>query len=361
MRRNRAGAIDAGGSFFWTVTFFLALAVVWQIWTAGRELPNMVEWYDSQGFAYTPKQLEGLAKSPDVGVLAQAHLPVEGQLPVGVSKLKVCMADAEYFAWCGLEPKMGQWPQENGQAVVSSEWALSYYKHYDIIGQSIQVNGRSYRISGVYRTGSSWRQKMSEDGMQAVYLPLCLQDLSEEYEVNYLYFPKKGGDIQSCLAYLEDAAAQAGGVHREPEVMLDIESVRHVCMQNAAVCLMLWLFAAAFYFRERGNKTVSLFSVLLFLAFIVCHKWYIPMEYLPKEQIFDFSGYMELYIQRQNLRHWYQESGYFGNLTFIHTWMSWGMLAVTGSFAAVLAFQSAVKPLYRLIIRSLKKERDGTE
>lgn len=360
-QKNRAGGIDAGRSFFWTVTLLLALAGFWQIWTAGRELPDLVEWYDSQGFAYSPKQLERLAKSPDVGVLAQAHLPVEGQLPMGVSKRNVIMADTEYFAWCGLEPETGQWPQETGEAMVSSEWALSYYKHFDIIGQSIQVNGRTYRISGVYRARSSWRQKMSEDGMQAVYLSFCPQDLSQEYEVNYIYFPKKGGDLQSCLAYLEDVAARASGVHREPEVMLDIESVRHVCMQNAAVCLMLWLLAAAFYFRERGNKTVSLLSVVLFLAVIVCHRWYIPMEYLPKEQIFDFSAYMEQYVQRQNLRHWYQESGYFGNLTFIHTWMSFGMLAVTGSFAAVLAFQSAVKLLYRAIICSLKKERDGTE
>lgn len=345
---NRASGMGGITAAVWML---LVLACFGQVWIVQKELPDLVEWYDSRGFDYTAQQLEGLAESSGTGFYLQAVLPVEGPLSAGRKEMKVCMADAEYFAWSGMRLETGQWPAKRGWAAVGSEWALLCYKHLDIIGQPVQVDGRTCRISGVYQQRGSFRQQLAGDGRQAVFLPFCTEDLSAVYVMNYLYFPKDGGDIQSSQAYLEDTAARAAGVRAAPELVLDMESVSHVCIQNAAVCVILWLFAAALLLKMRGYRAGSFLCLTSGIVFLVCHRWYLPMEYLPQKQIFDFAGYVGRYIQRQNLRHLYQECGYFGNLAYIHTWMSFGILAASGVFASVFFAGAALKLLRQALER----------
>lgn len=333
MRKRKPTIRTGAGGFFLSVAAF-ALVSIWQTETIRKELPRLVEWYSGEGFSYTKEQLSGLAQSPDTGFYIQAQLPVQEQVLGSVQEMTVRMADAEYFAFTGMELECGDWPQGE-EAAVSFDWALAHYKYLDITGQEIQIAGRTCRISGIYRTKRSWRQELAADGRDVIYMPFAVHTTPAFYEIHYLYFPKRGGDFQCNQNYLEDIAAKASGVRQRPDLTLDVESAAHVFFQNIVIGGLFLLAAAIAFCRRNSWRAAGAVCESAGMAVIVCWKWYIPIDALPRTHIFDLSGYFAYYVQTRHLRDFHQECGYFGNLVQMHTGISWGALAVTGSMAAL--------------------------
>ncbi len=311
---------------FFVFTALLCLVSLWQFSTCKEELPGIVEWYAKDGYPYSCAQLQRLAENAQIGFYVQARQMVKEEILGSAEEMTVRWADAEYFEWSGFGLEAGQWPKEAEEAAVSYSWALEHYKSLNVVGQDIQVGDGKYRVSGVYTTENSWRRQLAGDGAQVLYLCFVPKGLPEGYDMNYLYFKKEGSDFQCNQQYLEDMAALATGTRVAPDISLDVEGVSHVCRQNLALCGILWLLSAAVFFGRFGKKIAGRLFFALCAACVIFYRWYIPMPYLPKENIFDFSWYIQRYIQGQNDRHLYQESGYFGNLAYIHIWLSWGLL-----------------------------------
>lgn len=318
-----------GGIRFLALTAFFGIASLWQFSAARKELPDIIEWYAESGYEFSGGQLQQLAESTQIGFYVQAQLPAEEEILGSTEEMTVRLADKEYLQWSGIKLEAGRLPQA-GEAAVSSDWALAHYKYLDVAGRTVRIDGSKYCISGVYSTKNSWRQRLAGDGADVLYLAFKPGLLPKDYCVNYLYFAKEGADFQCSQSYLEDTAALLTRVRTVPDISLDVESVRHVCMQNIAVCGILWLFLAAVFFGSTGKKAAGYLFSAAFAAAVVFYQWYVPMAYLPKENVFDFAGYIQQYIKGQNLRHMYRESGYFGNLAYIHVWISWGILILEG-------------------------------
>lgn len=341
------------GFWFLALTVILCMVSLWQYRVVRQELPCVVEWYAQSDFTYSEGQLQQLAESAQAGFYVQAWQTVEDEILGRTEEMAVRWADAEYFAWSGIRLEAGQWPgtasqsgtqdadqdpDAAGEAAVSADWAVEHYKYTDVTGQTVRIGGDKYQISGVYRPNGSWRQQMAGDGADIMYLCFQPGHLSGDYRMDYLYFAKEGGDFQCSQSYLEDIAASATGVRAAPDISLDVESVRHVCMQNIVVCGILWLLLAAVFLGRAGKKALGYLALAACAACISFYQWYIPMAYLPRENVFDFAGYIQRYIKGQNLRHLYQENGYFGNLAYMHVWISWGILGlelITAVCAAV--------------------------
>lgn len=321
------------GLRFLALTMVLCLVSLWQYQAVGRELPDVVQWYAKSGFTYSDGQMQQLAESTQAGFYIQAQQTVEDEILGNAEDMAVRWADAEYFLWSGMCLEAGKWP-EAGEAAVSSDWAVEHYKYLDVTGRTVRIGGKQCQISGVYQQDGSWRQKLAGDGVDIIYLGFRPGQLPEDYRMDYLYFAKEGGDFKCNEHYLEDIAASVTGVRMTPDISLDAEGVKHVCKQNLVVCGILWLILAAVFSGLAGKKALKWLVLLACAACIVSYQWYIPMAYLPQENVFDFAGYIERYIEGQNLRHLYRESGYFGNLAYIHVWISWGILGL--EFAAVV-------------------------
>lgn len=310
---------------FLFLTAVLGSAGLWQYVTAVKELPEIVEWYDRDGYTFSDRQLLKLSESTRTGFYVQAERVVEDELLHGTEEMTIRWADAEYFKWTGMPLETGRWPQKSREAAVSDTWALEHYKSLHVDGQRVIIGGQGCRISGVYSTGS-WRRQLAGDGAPVVYLSFQSDDLPVEYDMHYLYFEKKGRDFQMNRQYLEDTVAVVTGIRVSPDISLDMESVRHVCRQNHVIGILLWLLftAAVSGGRGRGSKAFRTLLLAVCAAVTVCYQWYVPMDYRTGN-VFDFTGYIRQYIKGQNLRHLYQESGYFGNLASIHIWISWGL------------------------------------
>lgn len=365
-KRERKGV--RGGVRFFVLTVILCMVSLWQLSILRRELPSMIEWYSKDGYAYSDRQLQQLSESAQAGFYVQARQPVTEEICGNTQEMTVRWADQEYLQWSGIKLEAGRWPkgqQQSGgeaaaadaageaaaadaadEAAVSDAWAVEHYKYLDVTGRTVRVGDSWYRISGVYSAADSWRQQMAGDGADILYLCFQPEHLPEDYCMNYLYFAKNGADFQNSQSYLETMAASVTGMRAVPDICLDIESVRHVCMQNIVVCGILWLFFAAVFLGSAGRKMLGYLTLLVCAVCIVMHQWYIPMVYLPKENVFDFAGYVQRYIQGQNLRHLYQESGYFGNLAFMHVWISWGILGLELAVA-----------VYELVAGMVRKRR----
>ncbi|MDE7311891.1 MAG: ABC transporter permease [Eubacterium sp.] len=309
-----------------TAVFFLISLV--QLLIACRELPKIIEWYDKGGYTFSDRQLQKLSESTQTGFYVQAQRMVEDEVLHRTQEMTVRWADAEYFEWSGMRLEAGDWPKGTFEAAVSDEWALEHYKYLQVAGRTVKVGGWNCRISGVYRTDGSWRQQLAGDGVPAVYLSFQPVYLPIEYEMHYLYFAKEGKDFQQNQQYLEDVVAIAAGTRVVPDISLDMENVRHICLQNIVIGVILWLLLSAWVFGKKGWQAVRPVLITACAAAAVFYRWYIPMTYLTGTHVFDFAGYIRRYIWGQNLRHLYQESGYFGNLAHIHIGLSWGMLCL---------------------------------
>lgn len=363
MRRRQN--VRVSKSLFGIFTVVFAMVVAWQVSIIYKELPQLVEWYVADGYPYTKEQLGGLAESPLVGFYLQDVLPVTEGVLGRTEEMTVRIADAEYYAWSGAELEAGRWPQTMevtgeaataGEAAVSYEWALEHYKYLDITGQTLQVGGRTYQISGVYRTKKSWRQQLAGADADIIYLSFSAENVSAGCSMNYLYFQKEGGDFQSNQDYLADVAAKAAGVRVSPDLVLDVESASHVFLQNVVVCVLLWLFVTVLFLRGIGWKVPSCICLALCMLGVLCYQWYIPMAYLQQETIFDLAGYFRTYVQEQHMRDLYQECGYFGNLVQMHAGISWGLLVVLGGMAAVSIVVQAVSETFAHLLKNFEKK-----
>lgn len=317
--------------------FYIAVLTAWFAFVSAcqfidiqRELPDAVEWYSEEGFAFSGRELSALAADARVGVFAEAGLPVADSVLGEEARLQVRYADAEYLELSGMEPVAGGWPQDGTQAAVSEGWALERYKRLDVTGETLRVRGKEYAICGVYRTGRSWRQSLADDGRDCVCLRIADVGPPPEAETHYLYFRKEGGDFSVNRERLQDMAAELTGRRVEPDVSLDAEAAAHVFLQNLFIGLLLWLLLMYGHLRSRTRNVMQYALLACLLAAAAFYPWYVPMGYLQGENVFAFGGYAKQFIEAQRLRHRFGEAGYLGNLVYIHAWISWTVLALQG-------------------------------
>ena len=205
-------------------------------------------------------------------------------------------------------------------AVIGSQLALKLYFTTDAAGKKININGSQYTICGVICENEGFINKLSSDSKQRVYIPYTT---AEKYVVR----------TADTIAYDNSAYTAAiveqmdlpqyysVNLNDKNQTLSSFEHILYLAIfiGFSIIALKLWYRFSRKFFEEikenlklnyflKSLKNIPLKYVALVLAFAgipavllivfnICDfSIFIPSKYIPNDNIFDLSNYLNVLV-----------------------------------------------------------------
>lgn len=205
-------------------------------------------------------------------------------------------------------------------AVIGSQLALKLYFTTDAAGKKININGSQYTICGVICENEGFINKLSSDSKQRVYIPYTT---AEKYVVR----------TADTIAYDNSAYTAAiveqmdlpqyysVNLNDKNQTLSSFEHILYLAIfiGFSIIALKLWYrFSRKFFEEIKENLKLNYFlkslkniplkyvalvlvfagiPVLLLVVFSICDfSIFIPSKYIPNDNIFDISHYINMII-----------------------------------------------------------------
>lgn len=225
-------------------------------------------------------------------------------------------------------------------AVISDSLALKLFLNTNAVGKVMEIEERNYKVIGVYEKSSGFLGELSNDDKERVYIPYTAVENSEYCRVDQITYSNEAFSA-ALIEQMNLEAYYSVDFSEKSKVMSNFRHIINFVLFAALTVLVLrfWCFALkrlAFgikgdlsneYFlrllRTKPQKpilfvlTVVLVPlVLLALFFLADFSIYIIPKYLPDENIFDVSHYVEVIIKNANATNALALNGnpYFNNI-----------------------------------------------
>lgn len=357
----------------WSIGKVLSLAVIllcmaghfYLVWHGSAGLPQSVEISGEEEIRLDGMQLQTLEKSDRYSFSMKKILEVESILTEGDFEGKEYpdrrlavegwYTDSGYGKCCGLDLADGAYFQvdpagEFSQTVViSDQLARKLFYRVEAAGEVLQIDGKNYKICGVYRKDTSLPARLSEDRFERIYLPYpAYPKLEDGSSPVSFFYDREAGEAhfpEKAVGELEEA------LETELPVMqtVDLKECGELIWQTfrlavffAGLLLEIGLFTKVwnrifskkqqFYGEKAGLLSVGYLAGLLVLmaviGMLILFPLVIPSQYLPRENIFQISWYLDALAksrQSENSRMIYSMYQGLGNRTL---WLGVGFLAV---------------------------------
>lgn len=211
-------------------------------------------------------------------------------------------------------------------AVISDKLALKMFFSTDAVGKIITLNSENYKICGIYSESNFLINEISGDGKQRVYIPYTSFNEYGECEIDTISYNHKA--ISAPL--MEQMNLQQYHFTDFAEKTKVIKNIEHIVWlvvfaMSAVIILKIWYkLCRKFIFEIRDNlkenyfitslKTISIKYILLVLIAIgipmllLTVFWvsdfsiYMVSKYIPCDNIFDVSYYLQTIIENENLQ-----------------------------------------------------------
>lgn len=356
---------------------------LWLVCLGTQTLPEGVELSGEEELRLTRMQTDTLEEAERYSFVITDLISIDSILAEGDFAGKE-FADRNLYveAWyidsgfgrhSGLTLAEGTWPQvgeaeEFSQAVTISEDLAQtlFFRTDDVTGEMLQINGKSYRICGVYEKNESLPARMSEERFGRIFLPYTDYEAAEGvWPVRYLY------DWESSARFPEKLTQELGALlGQELPVLQTVDFAEYKALiaqtfrlalfvggalLEIALAARLWRFAFDGHhpLRKQGigrgwqmGYVAGLLVLMGVLAAVIAFPVTIPADYAPAENLFDVGWYLEVLAakrQSENSRVIYSlYQGYAGRLL----WLCMGFLAVEvmGILQAALVWLGSRKP-----------------
>ena len=294
----------------------------------------------------------------------------------------------------GLEMTRGtffsdeQYKYGRNVAVISEEMAYKIFTTNHVIGNELNISGAKYRVIGVYRNENSLLSLFASDGIERVYIPFYSE---KSKKVNTLFIKDEKLEQDSFrVIKLEKILKERLKINTDLYKINDFYNSTVVNTQPLTVfifligilciCILIKYFikylSFGFKYLKGGIRDYYFIEMMLkwkirilvfiiggalivgfigAIFYIIRFNGFIPYDYIPSENIFDFSFYAKKITTVINGIN--SDSGYYptrlellnsNNLKIIYMLM----LLLVINFISVL---SEIK-LNRLILQSFKKQ-----
>lgn len=161
-----------------------------------------------------------IENAEDVGILVGDYLAIDdlsvsavitgkGMVSSGSAAVtaNLLYTDSRYGGMTGLRILKGTFLSGGKNAVISDGLASRLFLSQDILGAKLEIEGRTFTICGVYRNEASIAAKLSENGIESVFLPLdAYPDGSAHIKTVYC----RAEDGRPQVLTLERAARELG-------------------------------------------------------------------------------------------------------------------------------------------------------
>lgn len=318
-------------SFFTLITVFTAMLSIFLIDNAQKLLPPATQLnYNFQSDA-PPLTIDQMLKLIDeaslneVSFCAQmkpAHIKEEAVVPVLINE--------DYFSFyknrlIGNGITQDIVAKKSKNAVISSTLARKLFFRSDAVGNTITINNEKYTVCGVYQQSDSLINQISNDNLERIYLPYTSINNFSDYAVDMISY--RNATYSAALVEQMDLQAYVSiNFSEKSKVITDFFHVL-LLMLFAGLCIIMltvWYRGCSKIilklkeglenqyllqlFRKKPYLPVALFilglGIPLFLAIIFLSgdfSVYIIPKYIPYDNIFDFSYYLNTFIKNTQI------------------------------------------------------------
>lgn len=205
-------------------------------------------------------------------------------------------------------------------AVIGSQLALKLYFTTDAVGKKININGSQYTICGVICENEGFINKLSSDNKQRVYIPYTT---AEKYVVRTADTIAYDNSAYTAVLVEQMDLSQYYSVNLsyKAQTLVTFEHISYLAVFIGAciIALKLWYRLSKKLFckikedlktnyLKKSLKSIPVkyamlvlvfvgIPVLLLVVFSICDfSIFIPSKYIPNDNIFDISHYINMII-----------------------------------------------------------------
>lgn len=205
-------------------------------------------------------------------------------------------------------------------AIIGSQLALKLYFTTDAVGKKININGSQYTICGVICENEGFINKLSSDSKQRVYIPYTT---AEKYVVRTADTIAYDNSAYTAALVEQMDLSQYYSVNLsyKAQTLVTFEHISYLAVFIGAciIALKLWYrLSKKLFCKIKENLKTNYFNkslksipvkyamlvlvfvgipVLLLVVFSICDfSIFIPSKYIPNDNIFDISHYINMII-----------------------------------------------------------------
>lgn len=208
--------------------------------------------------------------------------------------------------------------------VISDSLSLRIFFITNAVDKTLYIDGQDYKIIGVYRKSNGILGELSNDNKERVYIPYTVLENNKYYRVDQISYSNSAFSA-ALIEQMNLEAYYSVDFTEKSKVISNFQHIINftVFAAVAAILLRLWYYALKhlaaeingalkneYFFRLLRAKpqkpllfvltAVFVPSVLIAVFFLANFSIYIVPEYLPNENIFNFSHYFEMIIKNAN-------------------------------------------------------------
>lgn len=206
-------------------------------------------------------------------------------------------------------------------AVIGSDLALELFFNTDVVGEEIIIDSERYEIAGVYKSPDSLIDKLSADGKQRMYVPYTTNSSYAQQELDIIAYDNSAASAP-LFEQMDLTQYHFTDFSEKSKVIKDFEHILFLTLFIVlfVILIKLWYRLCKKFIhdiREDLQENYFLKSLrsipikyillvvisvgipaLLLLTFTASDfSIFIPSKYIPNDNIFDVSYYIETIVE----------------------------------------------------------------
>lgn len=203
------------------------------------------------------------------------------------------------------------------KAVISDTLALKLYFNTDVAGETLELNGEEYIISGVFKDSKNLIDKFSKDGKERIFIPYTLAEKPEELPVHTIVYDTRTASA-GVIEQMNTSQYHFTVLSEKSKVINTIKHILYLIIYVVlAVTLMyLWYKICSKLLKEIGEnlkknyfaksflsvpfKYIALVltalgipALIVFIFLKSDFSIFIVSKYIPYDNLFDVGYYLE--------------------------------------------------------------------
>lgn len=303
-----------------------------------RKLPTGIELFGEEEIILNRDQLRLLEEDERYGFAMKKRVQIDsimldGDLSGKEFPDKRIIAegwytDSDYGISCKFNIKYGTYFRVNpvlefsNDVVISDLLAKQLFFREDVEGEKLQIDGKEYRICGVYKKNKSVLSRITDSASEKVYLPYTDYKTGKDgYSVRFLY-----DRLESQVHFKEKVKKQLEeklDITLNEMYLVDFEEYKQLIIQTfqfviffIGILVEVWLLRIIWKMAFDGEKSevgyghsarwrmgylgvllISMATIWYVIAFTIT----IPSGYLQTDNIFQVSVYLDALAQRRQV------------------------------------------------------------
>ncbi|MGN0502745.1 MAG: ABC transporter permease [Ruminococcus sp.] len=210
-------------------------------------------------------------------------------------------------------------------AVISNQLALKLFFTVQAENKDLNIFGKAFKITDVYNNSSDFINEISKDGKERIYIPYTCSENYSNINVESIAFSNNSPSAP-LIEQMDLSQYHSVDFSEKSKVIHTFEHMLCFCFFAgfSIIALRIWYFLCRKYFSEIKNNLkenyflksinsipqkylltilVGIGTPLVLLVIFSCSDFsvYIASEYIPNDNIFDVSHYLNAIIENANL------------------------------------------------------------